>query len=181
MFNKALTLTLAILLLGCSVQQGIANNHCTGDLGPLCRVLVGEPQLVPTPAPTPDNSRVVALELQVFQLTSLMADMSQRDADLSADIMDLQTDVDLLVTQIAELSTGKQVKKYVTPCGLQPNIYNEVILRMTDGSLLAFFEQGNQRFLSTLPSGNYQTTDAKACAFTVNVSGQVCDAVVGCQ
>lgn len=60
------------------------------------------------------------------------------------------------------------IVEVIDPCGNNPNQFDEVILRLHDGSLLAYFEgHGNDRFLSIIGNGSYRTTDAQQCYFTV--------------
>jgi hypothetical protein len=58
------------------------------------------------------------------------------------------------------------VIKFIDPCG-DSSSYDEVILRMSSGELVAYFEDGSRRFLSILSPGVYQTTDAQKCIFKV--------------
>lgn len=55
----------------------------------------------------------------------------------------------------------------IDPCGKETTL-DEVLLKMTDGTLLAYFQQGNKRFLAELGPGNYVTTDGTNCNFTVH-------------
>ena len=59
----------------------------------------------------------------------------------------------------------------IDPCGDAPGIYDEVLLKLQDGNILASFSQNqsglNTRF-SLLSPGSYQTTDGTSCVFTVN-------------
>lgn len=60
------------------------------------------------------------------------------------------------------------VLEIIDPCGNQENQFDEIILRLSDGSLLCYFQSGDQRFLSLIGPGNYITTDNQSCYFTVN-------------
>jgi hypothetical protein len=55
----------------------------------------------------------------------------------------------------------------VDPCGDQ-NGFDEVLLRLGNGQLMAHYSAGNQQFLSILGPGNYVTTDGTSCSFTIN-------------
>lgn len=59
------------------------------------------------------------------------------------------------------------VQEIVDPCGDGPG-FDEVILRLANGQLLAHFSSGGLQFLSLIPDGNYVTTDQQACQFTVS-------------
>lgn len=54
----------------------------------------------------------------------------------------------------------------VDPCGHQSS-YDEVLLRMHDGTLMAHYASGSQQFLTIVGPGNYVTTDGTHCYFTV--------------
>lgn len=59
------------------------------------------------------------------------------------------------------------ITEVIDPCGDGPG-FDEVILRLGVDQLVAYFEQGGDRFLSILTPGNYSTTDSQSCPFTVN-------------
>jgi len=58
------------------------------------------------------------------------------------------------------------IVEIIDPCG-DGTGFDEVLLVLSSGEILAYFEQGNNRFLSVIPDGNYQTTDAQRCNFSV--------------
>jgi hypothetical protein len=64
----------------------------------------------------------------------------------------------------------------VDPCGTRPGIFNEVFLKLSNGTLLASFSDNvngtNTRF-SILTAGNYMTTDGDNCTFTVDSLGNI--------
>jgi hypothetical protein len=59
----------------------------------------------------------------------------------------------------------------IDPCGDKSGVYDEVLLKLADGSILASFSDDangkNTRF-SLLVPGSYMTTDGSKCYFTVN-------------
>ena len=61
------------------------------------------------------------------------------------------------------------------PCGDAPGRYDEVFLKLSNGTILASFSDNvsglNTRF-SVLTPGTYQTTDGDNCVFTINALGQ---------
>lgn len=67
----------------------------------------------------------------------------------------------------------------VDPCGDAPGIYDEVFIRLANGTLLASFSDSangqNTRF-SVLVAGNYMTTDGSHCYFSVDGSNQIVNA-----
>lgn len=61
------------------------------------------------------------------------------------------------------------------PCGDAPGRYDEIFLKLSNGTILASFSDNvsglNTRF-SVLSPGTYQTTDGDNCIFTINALGQ---------
>lgn len=64
------------------------------------------------------------------------------------------------------------VSEIIDPCGKQAS-FDEVLLRLSDGSLLVHFSNGSNQFLSLIGPGSYVTTDGTSCHFTVNADGSV--------
>lgn len=64
----------------------------------------------------------------------------------------------------------------VDPCGAKPEYYNEVFLRLADGTLLASFSDNvsglNTRF-SVLIAGSYMTSDGTNCLFSIDSHGNI--------
>jgi hypothetical protein len=64
----------------------------------------------------------------------------------------------------------------VDVCGDAPGVYDEVLLRLANGQLLASFSDNasgaNTRF-SILTPGTYRSTDGSNCMFTVHSNGLV--------
>lgn len=64
----------------------------------------------------------------------------------------------------------------VDPCGATPGYYNEVFLRLQNGTLLASFSDNsngkNTRWAILVP-GTYITTDGTNCTFTVDAHGML--------
>lgn len=61
-----------------------------------------------------------------------------------------------------------QVVDVVDPCGADQNHYNEVLLKLKNGDLLAYFKDRDNEFLSLLVPGDYRTTDHQKCEFMVH-------------
>lgn len=60
------------------------------------------------------------------------------------------------------------------PCGHNSSPYKEVLLRLTDGSILASFSElasGYNTRLTLLSDGTFSDTDSSGCVFTVSTSG----------
>lgn len=84
-------------------------------------------------------------------------------------------DSSAVITNGAPGATGPSgataVTEIIDPCGDAAGIYDEVILRLSSGQLLASVSDNtsgkNTRF-SIIPAGSYTTTDGSHCNFTVN-------------
>jgi hypothetical protein len=64
----------------------------------------------------------------------------------------------------------------LNPCGDAPSIYDEVFLKLADGTILASFSDtasGQNTRFSVLTPGTYTTTDGNHCTFTVDGSGNL--------
>lgn len=59
------------------------------------------------------------------------------------------------------------VMDLIDPCGKE-GTFDELILRLRNGILLAHYSTGNKQFITQLHPGNYVTTDGTNCHFTVN-------------
>lgn len=59
------------------------------------------------------------------------------------------------------------ILEVIDPCGPSDDGFDEVILKLNTGDLMAYFESGDRRFLTLLTPGNYITTDTQRCAFTI--------------
>jgi hypothetical protein len=64
------------------------------------------------------------------------------------------------------------VSEIVDPCGDGPG-YDEVILRMENGVLMAHYADGVRQFLTVIGPGTYATTDGTGCIFTITPTGEV--------
>lgn len=64
-------------------------------------------------------------------------------------------------------ATPYTVTEVIDPCGTGPG-FNEVLLRLGNGQILAHYASGATQFLTLIGPGNYVTTDGQACYFTVH-------------
>lgn len=70
-----------------------------------------------------------------------------------------------------ELEENVYVEAIIDPCGDTENVVDEVILSLSDGSYVVYFESSNKRYLAELENGDYRTTDGTNCNFTINDDG----------
>lgn len=72
--------------------------------------------------------------------------------------------------------TAYTVVEMINPCGDAPGIYDEVFLRLANGTLIASFSDssnGNNTRFSILTAGSYVTTDGDSCYFSVDSNNQL--------
>lgn len=78
-----------------------------------------------------------------------------------------------LVTDGLDGQDGVSIE-VIDPCGDDPNEFDEILLKLTDGTVIAYFkENGHLEFLSVLDEGNYVTTDKQACEFSIDSNGNI--------
>lgn len=68
--------------------------------------------------------------------------------------------------------TAFTVTEIIDPCGHQ-TAFDEVLLRLANGQLIAHFASGANQFLTLIGPGSYITTDSSHCYFSVNAYGEV--------
>lgn len=68
--------------------------------------------------------------------------------------------------------TPYTVTELIDPCGDQSG-FDEVLLRLANGALIAHYSSGNREFLTVVGPGTYSTTDGHSCIFTVHNNGSV--------
>lgn len=93
--------------------------------------------------------------------------------------VDVNEDANVAVAVVChgESATGLfNAVEVLNPCGDAPGVYDEVLLRLTDGTVLASFSENvngkNTRF-SLIGPGTYQTTDGTGCVFTLTSEGRL--------
>jgi hypothetical protein len=64
----------------------------------------------------------------------------------------------------------------VDPCGDKPGVYDEVFVRLQNGTLIASFSDdatGTNTHFAVLTAGSYVTTDGSHCYFSVDANGNL--------
>jgi hypothetical protein len=64
-------------------------------------------------------------------------------------------------------ATPYTVTEIIDPCGNSPG-FDEVLLRLHNGQIMAHYAQGALQFLTILSPGTYRVTDGTNCVFTVH-------------
>lgn len=86
------------------------------------------------------------------------------------------------VMSISDVCNGEDYNSYgeisivgiIDPCGDSPNVNDEILLKLSNGALLASFSDdasGKNTHFAYLTPGNYETTDGTHCHFTVTDYG----------
>jgi hypothetical protein len=135
------------------------------------------------------NSSIMTLESELDSLNDELDQSNADEAEALQDLIDtntaahnsmlalinsLQGQVNTNVTQLVTLQSQNTVVAYLDPCGDKPNTYDEIILKTSQGEFIAYFESGNQRFLTKLEKNvNYQTTDSQGCVFKIDTNGNL--------
>ncbi len=104
-------------------------------------------------------------------IDSLRAEIDQMRRDF-ANQPNYQDQINNLTVRLAELENNSPVIEIIDPCGDGIGV-DEIILRLGTGELIAYFEQGGNRFLTVLKTGRYQTTDQSRCVFDVTSDGKI--------
>lgn len=132
------------------------------------------------------EQKVLELESIVLSLLTLVENSELELAELSQNYSDQQSTIEAIQAQqdamsiliasnqsrLAELETGLMVVQLIDPCGDSIGQFDEILLKLSDGTIIAYFEHGSKRFLTVVSDGNYRTTDASNCAFSVS-NGEV--------
>lgn len=111
------------------------------------------------------------LQKRLNQLESSVNGLYLDIDNLEVDQDSLEQQISLINTSIVNLEAKTTVATIIDPCGDKSGYFDEQLIKLSDGSIIAYFEQNGKRFLTTLPNGNYRTTDQQACNFSI-VNGQ---------
>lgn len=76
--------------------------------------------------------------------------------------------------RISVLENAQDIVEIIDPCGDKPGHFDEVVLKLENGTFLAYFESGSKRFLTILRNGYFRTTDVQRCSFRI-LNGQLID------
>lgn len=154
-----------LFLFGCGAADTL-NAGCSGDLDDFCQILFG---LEEEQRPDPElEHRVSVLEQQILTLEQNLEYVQNLAGSNESDIRELELSIQELEASLAEAQTGLRVTDIIDPCGDYPGHYDEVLLQLSDGSIVAYFkESGSREFLAVLGNGNFQTTDRQKCNFSI--------------
>jgi len=135
------TLLLTVTLMTLFTSCGGLNEMCGSDLRMGCNTVFGE-------LPKDYDDRLDTIEDRLDDVEADLRQLFARDAFL-------------------ETRIDNSVMAIIKPCPTA----KEVLLKFDNGILLAYFENGGNRYLSELSNGSYVTSDGTGCNFTVTGSG----------
>lgn len=121
------------------------------------------------------NNQYSSLTLSMVNLTNQLTSTQSQVNTLQGNVNSLSSSYTTLNATVNTLNSqlANAVTMIIDVCGDAPNQYDEVILKTRNGDYLAYFEQGNKRFLAKLGVGSYTTTDNTNCNFTITSSGNL--------
>ena len=157
--------TLFILSLGLLVSCG--SEHVT------------KTKYVENPFNNSENERrLTELEQKVSQLEgsisvniAAISALEESGVETSEALEQLQSNVNSQLAQLTALQAAPALS-FIDPCNNGPG-YDEILIKTSEG-VFAYFEQGNQRFLTKLePNTAYRTTDGQNCNFQLDTAGNL--------
>ena len=147
-------------------------------LGASCGRVESIPELLDFTEDSADKSQLNDLERRVDGIEdrldmyhAALMDMSDQVNNLDYDQDQLSQTIALNVSNIAALENKTTVKRIIDPCGDSTGNFDESLIELSDGKILGYFEQGSRRYITVLPIGNYMTTDAQRCRFSITSNG----------
>lgn len=117
------------------------------------------------------DDRVNEVEQRLSELEESIYYLYDQVNDLNVDQDTLEQSIALINVNIVTLEQKITVTELIDPCGDNPNQFDEKLIKLSSGQIVAYFEQGGKRFLTDLVDGNYRTTDSQRCNFQI-VNGQ---------
>jgi len=131
-----------------------------------------------------------SLSQALTSIQSILSELDSNDTQQANDIIilnaqiqtlqslitNLQNNTNTNTTSIAQLNGYKNISEIVDPCG-DDSGYDEVLLRLTDGTLIASFSENtsgkNTRFSILTPNDSqlFMTTDGTNCTFKIPATG----------
>ena len=171
-------LVVLFIILSALTGCGLGEKLCPRNGVPMvCNMLVGE-ELQDRVDNIEDTQRDILNRLtdidnkllNLVDNTTLQSMLTQVSNDLRTELNNSSTSY--TDTQVSNLSQvvdqlGLGVAEVVDPCGAE-TAYDEILVKLSNGTFIAFFESDNKRRLSVLiENATYETTDGTNCKFKV--------------
>lgn len=115
-----------------------------------------------------NSDSIQEIEDRLSGLETSLSLVSQNINKVEYDQDIVENTISMLQSDIAALQNKTTVREIIDPCGDNLGQFDEVLILLDDGSIIGYFEQGDKRFLTQLPDGNFRTTDNQQCNFTIN-------------
>lgn len=109
------------------------------------------------------DRRLATFQLEMGDLESSIVQLGNDLDNFEHDLDQVEINVTDALNRLSQLEGETRVVEIVKPC---PNA-KEVLIKLSDGRVVAYFEQGGSRYLSFLGNGNYRTTDGTNCNFSI--------------
>lgn len=161
-----------MLMAGCGLSQRVSE-RCGGSFKGLCQLFFGyDKDLVED---VEANEETIEALHNLLNIARQQIMILQDEVDANADDIDsAEANIHQMEARLAEIESNMLVTELIDPCGDHPNHFDEILIRLSDGSLVAYFDAGGPReFLTVLTPGSYRTTDRQQCRFSVNSQGEV--------
>ncbi len=114
------------------------------------------------------EARIQALE---DQLSALQALVAITDSSNQSALAALQAQIQALNVQVAVLNGYTSITAVLDPCGDSPSVIDEVLLKLSNGKVIASFSDKssgkNTRFSVLAENTYYGTTDGSNCTFKI--------------
>ena len=171
---KLLIILCVLLTTGCGVSDKVRGN--CNDL--ICEFFLGSDK-----ENDEQNERLELIEGDLDELEasydSIINELnflSEQNQLTQTQINNTQIILENIISDITQIKTGTTIDFVIDPCGDHPNHYDEVVLKLSSGEYLAYFEASGRRFLTVLEQNViYETTDKQKCRFYINSNNNLVD------
>lgn len=119
---------------------------------------------------------ISALQSQGGNIQSQVSVLQAQVVALQGQESAMQNVLNTQTAQLALLMGYKSIVDFVNPCGDTAGLVDEVLLRLSDGTILASYSDtyhGDNTRFAVVPTGAYVTTDGSNCHFSVQANGSI--------
>ena len=108
-------------------------------------------------------NEVDGIKQSILVIQASLGDLEASFTSSGINLNQLETNVADLLSRVSDLEDNLYIVQVKPPC---PNS-KEVIIELSNGEFIAYFENHGKRYLSKLEHGNYQTSDGTHCHFSI--------------